>query len=60
MTVREDLLSRRTETKASIVEAAIQEFADNGLKGTSTQAIADCAGITKTKLNYHTSSKEEL
>ena len=58
--MREDLLSRRTETKAAILEAAIQEFADNGLRGASTQRIADRAGIKKTKLHYYISGKEEL
>ena len=58
--MREDLLNRRIETKAAILEAAIQEFADNGLRGASTQRIADRAGIKKTKLHYYISGKEEL
>jgi len=58
--MRGDLANRRNEIRARIVEAAIVEFADNGLRGASTQGIADRAGITKTKLHYHISGKEEL
>lgn len=43
-----------------IRSAAISEFAENGLLGASTQRIADRAGITKTRLHYYISSKEEL
>ena len=39
---------------------AILEFAENGLRGASTQGIADRVGISKTKLHYYISSKEEL
>lgn len=44
----------------TIRQAAIAEFAANGLHGASTQAIADRAGISKTKLHYYISSKEDL
>lgn len=44
----------------TIRQAAILEFAANGLHGASTQAIADRAGISKTKLHYYISSKEDL
>ncbi|TWI36937.1 TetR family transcriptional regulator C-terminal domain-containing protein [Paracoccus sulfuroxidans] len=44
----------------AIREGAIREFARNGLAGTSTQAIAEAAGITKAQLHYYISSKEEL
>jgi TetR/AcrR family transcriptional regulator len=58
--VRADLAARREETLERIREAAIMEFAANGLHGASTQGIADRAGITKTKLHYYISSKEDL
>lgn len=58
--MREDLANRRSEIKTTIRDAAILEFAEHGLKGASTQAIADRAGITKTKLHYYISSKEDL
>ena len=57
---RPDLAARREELRHQIREAAIAEFAENGLRGTSTQAIADRAGITKTKLHYYIDSKEDL
>ncbi|GLR50292.1 TetR family transcriptional regulator C-terminal domain-containing protein [Shinella yambaruensis] len=54
------LQKKRKEIHAAIRSAAIQEFARNGLSGTSTQAIAQTAGITKAQLHYYISSKEEL
>lgn len=51
---------KRKEIHAAIRNAAIQEFARNGLSGTSTQAIAQTAGITKAQLHYYITSKEEL
>jgi len=59
-TVRADLAARREELMENIRQAAIAEFAANGLHGASTQAIADRAGISKTKLHYYISSKEDL
>lgn len=57
---RPDLAERREEVRELIRSAAISEFAENGLLGASTQRIADRAGITKTRLHYYISSKEEL
>lgn len=51
---------KRLKMRDQIREAAIREFARNGLIGTSTQAIAEAAGITKAQLHYYISSKEEL
>lgn len=45
---------------AAIREAAIAEFSENGLKGTSTQAIAARAGLTKPQLHYYIQGKEAL
>lgn len=45
---------------AAIRAAAIAEFSQNGLKGTSTQAIAARAGLTKPQLHYYIEGKEEL
>ena len=44
----------------AIREAAIAEFSENGFKGTSTQAIAARAGLTKPQLHYYIKGKEEL
>ncbi|MDP0928972.1 TetR family transcriptional regulator C-terminal domain-containing protein [Paracoccus onubensis] len=51
---------KRREMHIAIRDAAIREFARNGLAGTSTQAIAQSAGISKAQLHYYISSKEEL
>lgn len=51
---------KRRELHQAIHEAAIIEFARTGLAGTSTQAIAQRAGISKAQLHYYISSKEEL
>lgn len=57
---RLDLAARRDALMETIRDAAIREFAANGLSGASTQAIADRAGITKTRLHYYIQSKEDL
>jgi TetR/AcrR family transcriptional regulator len=44
----------------AIRSAAISEFSLHGLKGTSTQAIAERAGLTKPQLHYYIAGKEEL
>jgi len=44
----------------AIRAAAIAEFSENGLKGTSTQAIAARAGLTKPQLHYYIKGKEDL
>ena len=50
----------RERVMAAIRAAAIAEFSENGLKGTSTQAIAERAGLTKPQLHYYIRGKEEL
>jgi TetR/AcrR family transcriptional regulator len=50
----------RERILAAIRAAAIAEFSENGLKGTSTQAIAERAGLTKPQLHYYIKGKEEL
>lgn len=60
MNTRPDLALRREEIMEKIRQAAIEEFAENGLRGASTQAIARRAGISKTKLHYYIASKEDL
>lgn len=58
--MRADLAQKREELREVIRDAAIAEFAEFGLRGATTQGIADRAGMTKTKLHYHIDSKEEL
>ena len=50
----------RERIQEAIRAAAIAEFSENGLKGTSTQAIAARAGLTKPQLHYYIKGKEEL
>ncbi|HEY8358003.1 MAG TPA: TetR family transcriptional regulator C-terminal domain-containing protein [Ramlibacter sp.] len=50
----------RERVMAAIRAAAIAEFSQNELKGTSTQAIAERAGLTKPQLHYYIAGKEEL
>lgn len=50
----------RERILAAIRAAAIAEFSENGLKGTSTGAIAARAGLTKPQLHYYIKGKEEL
>jgi TetR/AcrR family transcriptional regulator len=50
----------RERTLAAIREAAIVEFSLHGLRGTSTQAIAERAGLTKPQLHYYIKGKDEL
>lgn len=50
----------RQRILSAIREAAIEEFSLHGLRGTSTQAIAERAGLTKPQLHYYITGKEEL
>ncbi|WP_240980454.1 TetR/AcrR family transcriptional regulator [Ramlibacter agri] len=50
----------RERVLAAIRAAAIAEFSEKGLSGTSTQAIAERAGLTKPQLHYYIRGKEEL
>lgn len=60
MNGRERMLDRRKKIREAIRQAAIDEFAQKGLAGASTQSIAQRAGLTKPQLHYYISSKEEL
>ncbi|WP_405485059.1 TetR family transcriptional regulator [Nocardia sp. NBC_00511] len=46
--------------RAKIVTAALALFATRGYRGTSLAAVADTAGITRSGLLHHFSSKEAL
>ena len=50
----------RDQNFQHIVDAAETEFALNGFGGTSTQKIADRAGLAKANIHYYFSSKEKL
>ncbi|MGA3034313.1 MAG: TetR/AcrR family transcriptional regulator [Terracidiphilus sp.] len=51
---------RSAETKARILDAAVREFAENGLAGARTEHIAVAAGVNKALLYYYFDSKEKL
>lgn len=57
---RDKVLERRRRIMDSIRAAAIDEFAEKGLAGASTQSIAQRAGLTKPQLHYYITSKEQL
>lgn len=50
----------RERTRREILEIAFAEFAENGLSGGNTDAIAARANITKRLIFYYFKSKEEL
>lgn len=50
----------REEIMADIMQAAIVEFAENGFPATSTQAIAERAGLSKAQLHYYIAGKDQL
>jgi TetR/AcrR family transcriptional regulator len=50
----------REQIMAAIRAAGIAEFSEKGLNGTSTQAIAERAGLTKPQLHYYIAGKEQL
>jgi len=47
-------------TQASLLDAAIHEFAAHGFDGASTRAIATRAGVHQPQINYHFASKLDL
>lgn len=51
---------RSAETRGRILDAALSEFAANGLAGARTERIAASAGVNKALLYYYFDSKEKL
>lgn len=51
---------RSAETRQRILDAALREFAANGLAGARTEAIAAAAGVNKALLYYYFEGKEQL
>jgi TetR/AcrR family transcriptional regulator len=51
---------RAAETRARILDAALQEFSARGLAGARTEQIASIAGVNKALLYYYFESKENL
>ncbi|HSQ40694.1 MAG TPA: TetR/AcrR family transcriptional regulator [Fibrobacteraceae bacterium] len=53
-------MTEEQNTREKILQAARQEFIENGLRGARMQEIADRAGINKALLHYHFRDKENL
>jgi AcrR family transcriptional regulator len=51
---------QREQTRARIVEAAVESFAELGFDASSTRDIARRAEVTQGLLTYHFTSKDEL
>src|ERR1700738_3239310 len=51
---------RSLETRSSILDAAIAEFAERGFEGASIRAIADRLGLQHPLITYHYRSKDIL
>src|SRR5277367_4198415 len=51
---------RSLETRALILDAAIEEFAERGFEGASIRAIADRLGLQHPLITYHYRSKDIL
>src|ERR1700722_8668890 len=51
---------RSLETRGSILNAAIAEFAERGFEGASIRAIADRLGLQHPLITYHYRSKDIL
>ncbi|HMB96195.1 MAG TPA: TetR/AcrR family transcriptional regulator [Tepidisphaeraceae bacterium] len=52
--------ARSVQTRAGILRAAERIFAESGLAGARTDAIAEAAGVNKALLYYYFKSKESL
>jgi TetR/AcrR family transcriptional regulator len=52
--------TRAILTRRSILDAALEEFAEKGFEGASTRAIGERAGLDHTLITYHFSNKEAL
>ena len=53
-------VERSDQARARILEAAVQQFSENGLSGARTEQIAAQAGVNKALLYYYFESKEAL
>ena len=51
---------RALETRARLVQSAIEEFADRGFDGASTREIASRAGMAQSAVPYHFRTKDLL
>ncbi len=59
-TTRLGTRGRPEESRAAILKAAVREFAEEGVAGARTEAIARSAGVNKALLYYYFKDKEAL
>src|SRR5258708_22614329 len=59
-TVRLGTRGRPQQSRAAILKAAVREFAQDGVDGAHTDAIARAAGVNKALLYYYFEDKEAL
>src|SRR5439155_9478399 len=59
-TVRLGTRGRPEESRAAILKAAVREFAQEGVAGARTDAIAKTAGVNKALLYYYFKDKEAI
>src|SRR5258708_32235727 len=59
-TVRLGTRGRPQQSRAAILKAAVREFAQEGVAGARTDAIARAAGVNKALLYYYFEDKESL
>src|SRR5216683_4965174 len=59
-TIRLGTRGQPEESRAAILKAAVREFADEGVAGARTEAIARSAGVNKALLYYYFKDKEAL
>ena len=53
-------VQQKEATRASILQAALEEFSEKGFDGTSTRLIAAKAGVHHALIKYHFQSKDAL
>src|SRR5216683_2175658 len=59
-TIRLGTRGRPEESRAAILKAAVREFAQEGVAGARTEAIARSAGVNKALLYYYFKDKEAI
>jgi AcrR family transcriptional regulator len=51
---------RPADGRRRVIDAALAQFAEFGVEGTSLQMIADAMGVTKAAVYYHFKTKDEI
>jgi len=51
---------RSADGRRRVIDAALAQFAEYGVEGTSLQMIADAMGVTKAAVYYHFKTKDEI